>query len=236
VNKKYSVTQTHIVFRVTYTRKKFYKESVAANWQGGMLVFSIPLKPTLNRLVKKFRPKGSLLMGGGGEQQETRRVLSQETLNNTEPWLETSAQKYLGRCKREPVCHTHLHTSTKLFRLNHTNLQFCENSKRLAGLRGYDFVTGSLKQCVLLPSILRRRMILVKRAMLVLKIRNRYWLAENPRCHHKILKLGTVHHQCNKNIRAHLIFGQNTFRQAHCTNFRSNKAQSHTQSIIPTPL
>jgi hypothetical protein len=96
------------------------------------------------------------------KQQETRRVLSQETLNNTEPWLEISPRKYLGRCNRKPVCHTHLHTSTKLLRLNHTNLQFCENSKRLAGLRRYDFVTGSLKQCVLLPLIPRWGVVLVR--------------------------------------------------------------------------
>jgi hypothetical protein len=86
------------------------------------------------------------------KQQVTRRFLSQETLNNTEPRLDTSPRKYLGRCNGEPPCHTHLYTSTKWFRLK-TNLQFWVNSNRKDELRRYDYVPGSLKQCALLPPI-----------------------------------------------------------------------------------
>jgi len=76
---------THCFSRNLRTQgKNSIRKASPATSQGGLLAFSIPLKPTLHRLVKKFQSKVSLLIKKK-KKQETRRVLSQETLNNTEP-------------------------------------------------------------------------------------------------------------------------------------------------------
>ena len=87
---------------------------------------------------EKYRKTISLL---NRKRQQTRGLLSEETLDDTRAWLEASRRKSWRRLSQE----TGVSKSSV-----QANLQLCKNSRRQTARRGYGFVTGSVRQCVIL--------------------------------------------------------------------------------------
>ena len=110
---KYSVTQR--VFIVdTYIKKRSYKKcrsKFRTRFPGG----SVPSKSTIHRLVSKFRATGSVM---DKKRKRTRRVLSEETLDDIGARLEACPKMSLKQLSHETgVSKSSVHIATKLLHL-----------------------------------------------------------------------------------------------------------------------
>jgi hypothetical protein len=135
--------------------KNLYKEqilskSVITNSELCFLAFCI-LWINMCWLVNKFWSKASWLEK---KQEWTLHFFQEETLDDVGMRLEASWKSW-WYCQRNLVHQSHLHMEAQnLCFWDITNLHLCRNSERHIALPEYGYVTGSLKQCVVLRFIL----------------------------------------------------------------------------------